>query len=150
MTMDDVKNLKTRMKTKTPPWLSAALALVSSVALMFLLLASMEQAFGSVEDFLEKMPNGLWFFQVPIPIICTGIVYYTAQQSQKRSLTTLVFMSSFTTTGVIGVLIYLGVSDLFIAIYHSKADFYYILIITSISLVVGFLSLLILKLIRNK
>lgn len=150
MSIDQIKHIKPKTKIKTPPWISAVLALISSVALLFLLLTSMEQAFDFVEDFFEQTPNSTWFFQIPIPIICTFLVYYFAQHSQKRSLNTLIFMSSATFTGIVGMAIYIIIPDYFIAIYHEKADFYYLLVITAISLSVGILSLFVTKFIIRK
>ena len=150
MSIDQIQNLKSRSKIKTPPWISAVLALVSSVALLFLLLSSMESAFGVVETFFEQNPNTVWFFEIPIPLICTLLFYYTAQSSQRRSLNTLVFLSSASGIGIIGMIIYFIVSKYTSILNHSAADFYYILILTVISLFIGILSLFIARVIINK
>ena len=145
MSINQVQNHKTRLKIKIPPWISAVLILISSVALVFLLLTSMESAFGFVEGFFEQMPNAVWFFQVPIPIICAIIVYYIANHNQKRSLYTLVFLSSASFTGVIGMIIYYIIYDYSSFLNQSNAYFNYILILLAVSLVIGAISIFITK-----
>jgi len=150
MSIEEVQNLKPKPKIKTPPWISAVLALVYTVTLVFLLLTSMESAFDFVEDFFNQMPNGVWFFEVLIPIICALLVYYGAQHSQKRSLNILVFMSSALGIIVIGIGVYFILSKYSIILNNSKADFIFFLILLAISLSIAIGSIFITKFIRKK
>jgi hypothetical protein len=150
MSAEEIQTLKPKPKIKTPPWISALLALISSVALLFLLLSSMESAFSFVENLFEQNPNFLWFLEIPIPMICTMLFYYNAQHSQKRSLNTLVFLSSATGIGIIGMIIYFIISNYTSLLNNARGDFYYIIILTAISICCGFLSLFIVRIIRNK
>ncbi len=150
MSIEEVQNLKPKPKIKTPPWISAVLALVYTVTLVFLLLTSMESAFDFVEDFFNQMPNGVWFFEVLIPIICALLVYYGAQHSQKRSLNILVFMSSALGIIAIGIGVYFILSKYSIILNNSKADFIFFLILLAISLSIAIGSIFITKFIRKK
>lgn len=150
MNIEQLQDLKPKSRLKPSPFISAILALISSIAVVFLLLASMEEAFGNVEDFFEQTPNATWLIQVPIPLFCTLVVYYVAQQSQKNNLNLLVFLSSALGTGIIGMCIYFMLYNLSSILAYSQANFYYILTLSSISLVIGFISLVILKFIKNK
>ncbi len=150
MSTEEIQNLKPKPKIKTPPWISAVLALVYTVTLVFLLLTSMESAFDFVEDFFKQMPNGVWFFEVPIPIICALFVYYGAQHSQKRSLNILVFMSSALGIIAIGIGVYFILSKYSIILNNSKADFIFFLILLAISLIIAIGSIFITKFIRKK
>lgn len=150
MSIDQIQDLKPKSRIKPSPWISAVLALVSSIGLVFLLLASMEQAFSFMEDFLERTPNALWFFQIPIPMLFTLMIYYVTQRSQKASLNTLVFLSTALGSGIIGMGIYFVLYKYSTLLNYSEADFYYILILMSISLIIGFLAIFILRLILKK
>jgi uncharacterized membrane protein YbhN (UPF0104 family) len=150
MSIEEVQNLKPNPKIKTPPWISAVLALVYTVTLVFLLLTSMESAFDFVEDFFKQMPNGVWFFEVPIPIIFALLVYYGAQHSQKRSLTILVFMSSALGIVAIGIVVYFVLYEYSIVLNNSKADFIFFLILLATSLIIAIGSIFITKFIKKK
>ncbi|MCE7749493.1 MAG: hypothetical protein GPJ51_13985 [Candidatus Heimdallarchaeota archaeon] len=150
MSIEEVQNLKSNPKIKTPPWISAVLALVYTVTLVFLLLTSMESAFDFVEDFFKQMPNGVWFFEVPIPIICALFVYYGAQHSQKRSLNILVFMSSALGIVAIGIGVYFILDKYSIILNNSDADFIFFLILLATSLIIAIGSIFVMKFIRKK
>ncbi|TFG09877.1 hypothetical protein EU534_01670 [Candidatus Heimdallarchaeota archaeon] len=150
MSIDQIQDLKLKSRIKPSPWISAVLALVSSIGLVFLLLASMEQAFSFVEDFFSRTPNALWFFQIPLPLLSTLMVFFIAQRSQKESLNTLFFLSTALGTGIIGMIIYFILFKYSSLRNNSKADFYYILILSSISILVGLLAILTLKPILKK
>ncbi|TET78096.1 MAG: hypothetical protein E3J43_05095 [Candidatus Heimdallarchaeota archaeon] len=150
MSMEEVQNLKHKPKIKIPPWISAVLALIYTVTLVFLLLTSMESAFDFVEDFFKQMPNGVWFFEVPIPIIFALLVYYGAQHSQKRSLTILVFISSALGIIAIGIGVYFILYKYSIILNNSKADFIFFLILLAISLIIATGSIFVTKFIRKK
>jgi len=150
MSVDQIQNMKSKPKIKTPPWISAVLALISSVAVLFLFLTSMESAFSFVENLFEQNPSFLWFLEIPIPLICALLFYYNAQHSQKRSLNSLVFLSSAIGVGIIGMILYFIFSNYTSLLNGARADFYYILILTAISLVFGLFSLFVTKIIRNR
>ena len=150
MSIEEVQNLKPNPKIKTPPWISAVLALVYTVTLVFLLLTSMESAFDFVEDFFKQMPNGVWFFEVPIPIICALLVYYGAQHSQKRSLNILVFTSSALGIVAIGIGVYFILDKYSIILNNSEADFIFFLILLATSLIIAIGSIFVMKFIRKK
>ena len=150
MSIEEVQNLKPNPKIKTPPWISAVLALVYTVTLVFLLLTSMESAFDFVEDFFKQMPNGVWFFEVPIPIICALFVYYGAQHSQKRSLNILVFTSSALGIVAIGIGVYFILDKYSIILNNSEADFIFFLILLATSLIIAIGSIFVMKFIRKK
>ena len=150
MSKEQIKDLKPKSRLKPSPLISAILALISSIALMFLLLASMEEAFGIVQDFFERTPSATWLIQVPVPLICTLVVYFTAQQSQKNNLNLVVFLSSALGTGIIGMSIYFILLNFSSILSYSQASFYYILILSLISLLIGFIALIVLKFVRNK
>ncbi|MCG3257614.1 MAG: hypothetical protein KAU62_16035 [Candidatus Heimdallarchaeota archaeon] len=150
MSIEEVQNLKPNPKIKTPPWISAVLALVYTVTLVFLLLTSMESAFDFVEDFFKQMPNGVWFFEVPIPIICALLVYYGAQHSQKRSLNILVFTSSALGIVAIGIGVYFILDKYSIILNNSEADFIFFLILLATSLIIAIGFIFVMKFIRKK
>ena len=150
MSIEEVQDLKPKPKIKTPPWISAVLALVYTVTLVFLLLTSMESAFDFVENFFKQMPNSVWFFEVPIPLICALLVYYGAQHSQKRSLNILVFMSSALGIVLIGISVYFILSKYSIILNNSKADFIFFLMLLTISLIIAISSIFVTKFIKKK
>ncbi|MHA1219404.1 MAG: hypothetical protein ACTSO5_12135 [Candidatus Heimdallarchaeaceae archaeon] len=96
------------------------------------------------------MPNGVWFFEVPIPIVCALFVYYGAQHSQKRSLNILVFTSSALGIVAIGIVVYFILSQYSIILNNSKADFIFFLILLAISLITAICSIFVTKFIRKK
>ncbi len=150
MSIEKIQDLKPKSRLRPSPLISAALVLIFSIAVVFLLLAGMEEAFSVVENFFEQTPNAIWLIQVPIPLTCTLVVYYVAQQSQKSNLNSLVFLSSALGTGIIGMCVYFILYTQSSILNHSQANFYYILVLSLISLLIGFIVLIILKFVRNK
>ncbi len=146
--IEDVEKPKSRPTLKFTPWISAIVILIYSVAVQFLLIASMESAFDVVEDFFERWSSSWALIEIPLPLILAAIFYYYSQHSRSRNINLFLFSITALATAVLGLVIYVIIAQFLVQ--GQYTDFIFILSTAAMSIIFAFIALLIRKFVNKR
>ncbi|MBY8999373.1 MAG: hypothetical protein KGD64_00485 [Candidatus Heimdallarchaeota archaeon] len=138
---------KPKSTLKFTPWISAILILIYSVTVQFLLIASMESAFDSVEDFFKQSSSSFLLIEIPIPLILAVIFYYYSQHSRSWNINLFLFSLTSLGSAILGIVIYTILLQFLVGQYF---DFIFILVTIFLSLIFAILSIVIRKIVLKR